>query len=221
MYKDWKNKGKTVSDNNAKKVQKNAFILFDRLMYEYVAGQWMGSGDTKVAKSLNNFNSMQIDGMFVKVEDQKCNKLIKDIIDECKIEDMSIDQRKVTPLLYYYYCLNSIAGPNDINVKSIEVDHIIPQTLFDDPTISNKKALKDNLFNLALLPKADNISKSNKRLIEITNQWLKTQIIHYEEIQESEFAICSDINNWDKLKENRGKLFKNVFENKRKYWLNN
>lgn len=190
-------------------------------MYEYVTGQWMGSGDTKVAKSLNNFNSMQVDGMFFKAEDQKWNKLINNIIEECQIEYMSIDQRKVTPLLYYYYCLNSIAGPNDIKVKSIDVDHIIPQKLFDDSTILNKKALKDNLFNLALLPKADNISKSSKRLIEITNQWLKMQIIHYEEIQENDFAIYSDINNWKQLKENRGKLFKIVFDNKRKYWLNN
>lgn len=221
LYTDWINKGKTVSDNNAKKVQKNAFILFDRLMYEYVSGQWLGSGDTKVARSLANFNTMQTDGMFIKIEDSKWEKLISDIIDNNKIEDSTIDQRKVTPLLYYYYCLKSIAGPNDPKVKNIEVDHIIPQTLFEDSTIENKKVIKDNLFNLALLPKAENISKSNKRLIEITDRWLSTQIVTYEEIKEVDFRKYSDVNNYLALKEERGQLIKKTFKDDRQSWLNN
>ncbi len=126
----------------------------------------------------------------------------------------------MTPILYYYYCLKDIAGPNFIDV-SIEVDHILPQTLFDNSSIQEHEYLKHNIFNLALLPKRLNISKSNKTLQVITDSWLKNQIMTYEEIDQSEFIYYSDINNYIGLKEKRGALFKTVFSLNRNEKLNN
>ena len=41
----------------------------------------------------------------------------------------------------------------------IEVDHIIPQSLFKESSIENKDFVQHNLLNLGLLPKDENISK--------------------------------------------------------------
>ena len=53
--------------------------------------------------------------------------------------------------------------------------NIIPQTKFANTSIANKSAIVHNLYNLGLLPKKENISKSNKSLIEITDPWLISQ----------------------------------------------
>ena len=69
---------------------------------------------------------------------------------------------KTTPILYHYYCIKNQAGPDTLDF--IEVDHIMPQSLFDESRLTNREYLKHNIVNLALLPKKENISKSDKRL---------------------------------------------------------
>ena len=222
LRRDWINKGKPMSDNNATRVQKNAFILFDRLVYEYTTRQWRGSSDSKLAKNLVNFTTLQSeDGIFIPVTEERWNNLIVNILDNNSIEDAPIDQQSLTPILYYYYCLKEQVGPSGIEDIAIEVDHIIPQTKFDNSTINNKEIIKHNLFNLGLLPKKDNVSKSNKSLREITDSWLQNQIITYEEISKDEFEKYSDVNNYKDLKNKRGELFKQVFTANRRKLLNN
>ena len=78
-----------------------------------------------------------------------------------------------------------------------------------------------SLFNLAFLPKDENISKSNKRLVEINDQWLKDQIEKYAFISESKYQLYSDISNYKSLKDFRENIFLDAFKVKRLRILNN
>lgn len=220
---DWIKKGKSTTDINARKVQKNAVILFDRMVFEYTTRLWRGSSDSRIAKNISNLDSNQTnDGMFVPVPQEKWDNLIENILENNRIEDEFIDQQSLTPLLYYFYCLHEIAGPSGFDDEyTIEVDHIIPQTKFDNSTITNKEVIKHNLFNLGLLPKKDNISKSNKTLREISDSWLQNQIVLYEEIDKSDFEKFSDITNYLDLKNKRGSIIKSIFKVNRQRILNN
>jgi len=66
-----------------------------------------------------------------------------------------------------------------------------------------------------LLPKDENISKSNKLLTQITEDWLIDQIEKYEFIKEDDFRKYSDLNNLSDLKDYRGKVFLDSFETHR------
>ena len=57
--------------------------------------------------------------------------------------------------------------------------------------LSAKDVIQNNLLNLGLLPKNENIAKGNKKLILIDSQWLKDQIVKYEFIPEEMFLEYS------------------------------
>ena len=118
------------------------------------------------------------------------------------------------------YCLKNITGPSEPNVK-IEVDHIIPQALFKASTIERKTIVQDNLLNLGLLPKRENITKSNKRLSEITDPWMIEQIRRYEFISRNDFALYSDVSNYQQMFENRRSIYLEAFGELRTMLLNN
>lgn len=206
-YEDWKKKGMPVgSDTNTKLFQKNCYILFDKLIYEYVTKQWRGSSDSKIAQNIKSF-AIEAD-MYTPVHEDKWKALMNEIIENNAIETEKINQGLMTPILYHFYCTRKIQGPDTSDL--IEVDHIIPQTLFTSSSI-NDKSVQHNLFNLALLPKKENISKSNKRLLEITDQWLKDQIKKYAFIEDTDFLKYSDLSYLEELRSLRGALFTKKF----------
>jgi len=210
-YEDWKRKGSPVgNDKSAKMFQKNCYILLDKLIFEYVTKQWRGSSDSKIAQNIKSFASES--EMYTPVQEDKWKSLLKEINDSNSIETEKINQGLMTPILYHFYCTRKIQGPN--TDETIEVDHIIPQSLFTASSIKDK-TVQNSLFNLALLPKRENISKSNKRLVEITDQWLKDQIKKYAFIEEKDYPKFSDLANLDKLKTSRGSFFtKNFIEDR-------
>lgn len=217
-YKDWIRKGKPIS-SNSKKFQKNAIILFDKLIYEYLMKQWRGSSDSKVA---NNIKSLQTqEEIFEPISMKRWKTLIEEAIDDCKMNDIVIrNYKELKPILVYYYCLNNIAGPNDIDT-TISIDHIYPQDLFLSSTLKNKEMIKDNLCNLILIPKKSNSSKNNKKLKLIDDKWLLDYISKYSDIPQCDFDKYSDLNNFGALKDHRKKLFLDTFEDKRNNILNN
>lgn len=218
LYKDWIRKGKPVgSDTKAKQFQKNSFILIDQLIYEYVNKQWRGSSDSKIAKNLNSFDSLP--ELFVPINKSRWKDLIDEIIDKNSIDSDTITQKMMEPILYHFYCISKIQGPDSF--YKIEVDHIIPQSIFNKSALANKDSIQHNIYNLALLPKDENISKSNKRLVEISDQWLKDQIKKYAFIDENQYGAFSDLNNLDKLKQLRSKILLEAFDEKRDKILNN
>lgn len=217
-YKDWERKGKPIgNDSKMKQFQKNCFILIDLLFYEYITKMWRGSSDSRIANNITNFK--KIDESLEPLSIKKWKSLLAEIFEYQNIDGVKINQKMMEPLLYHFYAISKIQGP-DSNYK-IEVDHIIPQTLFKNSRIPNKEALMHSPFNLAFLPKDENISKSNKRLIEISDQWLKDQISKYTFIPESKYEEYSDLNNHEELKKYREELILEAFTKKREYILNN
>ena len=208
LLADWKDKGcPTVSGTQYKAFQRDARILFDRVVFEYSTKVWRGSGDSKMSADIKDWK----------------NRILPVMPKEWKIfiegalagvyNGQPVTQKTITPILYYYYSLKNIK-PYDSSADKIEVDHIIPQEKFGGNNMTNS-IMKDSLTNLALLPKTDNNAKKSKALNEITDPWLKSQIVIYEEIEESDFDKYSDITNIDKLKNQRGDLFIKAFSETR------
>ncbi|MFC0237081.1 DUF262 domain-containing protein [Fictibacillus phosphorivorans] len=212
LYLDWVRKGKPIT-SDAKKFQKNAIILFDRLIYEYMTRQWRGSSDSRVASNLQNFYKQP--ELFLSVDKVKWEALLTEIIENNTINDTKIKKYSdLKPILIHHYCLSNQAGPDDPDVE-ITIDHIYPQDVFNNSPFEDKDILCNNLFNLALLPKSDNVSKGNKKLKVIDNQWLTDYIVKYTGITSEDFNKYSDINNIEYLKEKRKIDFLNSFTAKR------
>lgn len=202
---DWKEKGKPrySESGEMKALRRDARILFDRLVFEYTTKTWRGSGDSKMSNDIKNWKSR-----FVPVSDDPWKKFVKDACDG-SYNGQPTTVKLLRPVLYYYYVITNAAPINQIDV-SFDVDHIIPQELFKD-NVSIDQTFKDSLVNLALLPKKENISKKSKRLNEITDVWLKTQITAYTKIKEEDFDKYSDVTNIGDLREQRRKLFTTAF----------
>ena len=217
MYLDWTRKGKPVANENAKQVQKNGFILLDSLIYEYVTRQWRGSSDGIIARNIINFESNA--ELLKPIASDKWDLLLTEILDNNSILGENITKGILEPILLHYYAMKELQAP-DTNF-SLEIDHIIPQSLFKSSTLENKEYIQHNLFNLCVLPKDENISKSKKRLIEITDPWLKSQITKFTLINESDFMKYSDLKNIDDLKNIRSIDIYSVFRiNRNKILLN-
>ena len=217
-YRDWCRKGKPLGDTKAKQFQKNCFILWDRLIFEYINKQWRGSSDQKIANNIIMFANEP--DLFTPILEDKWKTVLEDqIFAYSSIENMDISLAMMKPLLYHFYCLMKMQGPD--TTYDIEIDHIIPQTLFNESSIQRKDILQNNLLNLGLLPKDENVAKSNKKLILIDSQWLKDQIVKYEFIKEDKFNEYSNVNNYKKMFEERETIFLDAYTTKRNDILNN
>lgn len=217
LYNDWLRKGKPTGNELAKQFQKNAFILLDNLIFEYITRQWRGSSDGIIARNI--VNSSSLPDLFIPLEKNKWSDILDEIFDKNSILDEKVSKNILEPVLLHYYSLNSIQAP-DSNY-TLEVDHIIPQSLFKSSSINDKDYLQHNLYNLCILPKDENVSKSKKRLVEITDPWLKTQITKYTMIEEKDFTKFSDLTNLEDLKKLRSVDIKNSYTIKRDFILNN
>lgn len=217
-YTLWKESGKPIgSDYAAKKFIKKCFILWNKLIFEYVNRQWSGSMDSKISKYLERVH--RDDQVFDPITNDRWMQLLTEIYENAKIGDSDIKFDLMKPLLYHFYCLSHISGP-DSNY-GIEVDHILPQIRFDLSQLDKKNILKDSLYNLALLPKNENVSKSDKTLRQIESDWLIHQIEKYEQIQKDKFEYFSNINNYKDLFALRKDIFDNAYGQMRQNLLNN
>ena len=204
MWLDWKDRGcpSTVS-GETKALQKDARILFDKLVFEYATKTWRGSGDSKMSSDIKNWKQRVTP---VDSEDWK-NFITGACMGNYNGQDTMVKILK--PVLYYYYVITSCSPINQVNV-SFDVDHIIPKERF----VGNNmiaQTYRDSLINLAFLPTKDNISQKAKALNEITDSWLKLQISTYTGIKEAEFEQYSDIANISLLYNARSKLFTTAF----------
>ena len=219
MYLDWQRKGKPICNNtNARNFGKNCLILWDKLIYEYVTVQWRGSGDTKIATNIASLKN-DTNELFTPVPTENWIRLLEEIEEKAKVFGNNLTVKAMKPMLYHFYCLKSIAGPD--SMQAIEVDHIIPQSLFENSSIPNKDSIVNSIFNLGLLPKNENISKGKKVLAVITDLWLQNQIEKYEFVTKEQYYTYSDIVNYKRIFEERMTIFKDAFDTKRTHLLNN
>lgn len=211
---DWEDKQRpTVSGTQFKAFQRDARILFDKLVFEYSTKVWRGSGDSKMASDIKDWKAR-----IVPVSGVEWETFINGAL-EGTYNGQTTTQKTLTPILYYYYAINCMEPPSSSSDK-IEVDHIIPKEKFGSNVMANAN-MRDSLTNLALLPKSENAAKKSKALNEITDTWLKAQIVKYEGIEENDFAKYSDISNIGDMKTERGKLFSKSFKEKRNTLLAN
>jgi len=221
MVRDWINKDRPENPLSTKYVnfQKNSIILLDKSIYEYITRQWRGSSDSKILNNLDRIGNQ--DMLFQPVNQKDWDSLIDEIIENNTIAGESylngVDKR-IKLLLYYYYVINNIAGPStsDPNYNGIDIDHIIPQSLFDREHHEDIRELKNHICNLALLPKGVNISKTNAILKFIDNPWLIHQIETYEQIKQEDFEKYSSVDKINELIRYRGNLIKNAIKINRK-----
>ena len=214
VLEDWKDLGRpTVSSTSFSRFQQHARILFDRLVYEYATKMWRGSGDSKMASDINNWRE--------RLHPVEQSTWMEFITAACsgKYKGENVTQKILTPVLYYYYILTDRSPSSSLD-EQFEVDHLYPQDKFKDNDmidISNK----DSLCNLSLLPKKENISKSNKALKEIVDPWLIQQITIFADIQQCDFEKYSDLSNMDELKCSRRSLYEKAFKETRNSKLAN
>lgn len=221
-YHNWVKKGSPFASGPAvKQFQKDAFILLDRLIYEYLTGKWKGSGDSRTRTNINSLLD-NANYVFEPISEENWTSLLSELFDNNKINGDDIRFDKMKPLLYHFYCLNGQRGPSLSENETFDVDHIIPQKLFTDSAIINRDIIKDNLLNLGVLPKRENCSKGKKRLIEMkTNAWMVSEIKEYEFIPEDKFEVFSDVSNYREMYALRRPIFEKAFKEKRNQILNN
>lgn len=205
LLKDWERKGRPTNPGAAQTrlFLKNARILLDRSVYEYVTKQWRGSSDSRIASNLSGLNGQG--PLFEKIADDRWDSLIREILEHGSIEGrsylLSVD-RSIKLLLLYMYVVTDIDGPTEPN-SEYDVDHIIPQSAFEasgDPLL---EPFKNHIANLALLPHRQNMNKSARSLDELTEPWLKRQVVKYEGVQEADFPKYSTAEQFGALKEFR------------------
>ena len=208
MWLDWKDRGSPSSvSGETKALQRDARILFDKLVFEYATKTWRGSGDSKMSSDIKNWKSR-----LIPVNTEDWSKFISGACNgNYNGQDTTV--KTLRPVLYYYYVITSCAPINQVNV-SFDVDHIVPKERFVGNAMISP-AYRDSLINLALLPTKDNISKKAKALNEIVDSWLKLQITTYTGIAESEFEQYSDIANISTLHAQRSELFTTAFTTNR------
>ncbi len=217
-YADWCAKGKPIGDSKAKQFQKNCFILVDSMIFEYVYKLWRGSSDSKIANNILKIKR-GTEG-FKPIEREKWLELLQNqIFKNSQIDSDDITLSLMKPLLYHFYCLRQLSGPG--LGGAVEIDHIIPKTVFNESSLERAAVVQNNLLNLGLLTKQDNISKSNKRLKLVEDSWLKEQIEKYEFIKEEQFVDFSNVNNYKMMFEMRAKVFLEAFGSNRDDIINN
>ena len=142
MWLDWKDRGcpSTVS-GETKALQRDARILFDKLVFEYATKTWRGSGDSKMSSDIKNWKQRVTP---VDSEDWK-NFITGACMGNYNGQDTTVKILK--PVLYYYYVITSCSPINQVNV-SFDVDHIIPKERF----VGNNmvaQTYRDSLINLS------------------------------------------------------------------------
>lgn len=166
---------------------KNAFIVIDRLIYEYAHSQWRGSGDSRVGRDLLEQQPKLIASshpLLDAIPESQWKILIEDIMNKGMIGPSFISFQSMRPLILHYFGIKGKVC-QITNDFSCDVDHIIPKAKFKSTPIADY--WRDNIFNLALFPKTKNIQKNDIAPYSISDPAIKQAIVEYEEIKEEDF----------------------------------
>lgn len=198
LYQRWKDLGKpTRSSGQIHAFNTDAVTLFDRMVYEYSIRLWTGSGDSMVSAHLKDATGSR----FVKITEEEWKTFINEI-ESGQYKGKPTSSKTLKPFLYYGYFLRRLQ-PTLKNPSTIyDIDHLIAQKLFNDYS-SLDQSLKDNFLNFSILPKGENIEKTDKKLNEIHDTWLIEQIKKYAQISDADIQTLSDLSKIDQLKKRK------------------
>lgn len=216
--KDWVRKGKPANPASAtcRAFIKNARVILDRCVYEYVTKQWRGSGDSRIASNLEILNAAP--SVLEPVSEARWSALVTEVLSDGTIDGRSyLDSvdKSVRLLLLYHYVLAEIDGPT-VPDSSYDVDHIIPVAAFNAVATPQAARNRNHIVNLAFLPSKPNASKSDSPLQAITDAWLKNQVLKYELIPEADYPRVTGPESIDYLREVRGTKIKEALTLRRR-----
>ena len=215
MYKSWNELNKpTKSSANIKAFNKRAVTLFDRLVYEYGIRMWTGSGDSMVASHLKDVTGSR----YVMVTEEEWKEFINTIISG-SYKGKPTSSKTLKPFLYNYYFLREL-NPTLLNDNTkYDIDHLVAQKFFrDNPDLDT--SLKDNFVNFSILPKGENIEKTDKKLNEIHDTWLLNQIKTFADITDEDIETLSDLSKLSSLLKRKDTYLKAYGELRNKMFLN-
>lgn len=215
MYKSWNELNKpTKSSANIKAFNKRAVTLFDRLVYEYGIRMWTGSGDSMVASHLKDVTGSR----YVMVTEEEWKEFINTIISG-SYKGKPTSSKTLKPFLYNYYFLREL-NPTLLNDNTkYDIDHLVAQKFFrDNPDLDT--SLKDNFVNFSILPKGENIEKTDKKLNEIHDTWLLNQIKTFADITDEDIQTFSDLSKLSSLLKRKDTYLKAYGELRNKMFLN-
>lgn len=199
--------------------KKNCFIILDNLIYEYINSVWRGTGDAILRQRIKAFKATYSKGKIIVANPyENWEKLLDGIIENNQIDEKLVTLSFVKPIVVHYNCIKRLKCAVDYDFVP-EFDHIIPQSSFKSSTIENKELLRDNIYNIALLPKSKNAAKNDRSLKAIDDEVLIAAITQYEEIKEEDFSKYCKPTDIDDLKQYRGKMVKEAFKTQRKQLL--
>lgn len=210
-HADFLRKNKPVGNNvNTATFTANATKLADQMLFEYVTFKWRGSSDSKVANNIQSMDSLPV--KYKAIARDKWIELVKGINNTQTIEGEDITIGLCKSIVYHTYAVMGISSPS---VNSYDIDHIMPQALFDTSDSVTSDRVKHALFNLCPLPAKENKRKGKKKLSDLDDRWLIDNIKLFALIEEEEFSKFSKVSNWKKLREKRGKIYEVDFMDKR------
>lgn len=215
MHKSWIELGKpTKTSATIKAFNKRAVTLLDRLFYEYVIRMWSGSGDSTVASHLKDTTGSR----YEMVSEKEWMEFINTIVSG-SYKGKSTSSSTLKPFIYNYYFLREL-DPTMLNENTeYEIDHLIAQKLFSENTMIDQ-SFKDNFLNFSILPKGENIEKTGKRLNEIHDNWLISQILKFADITVEDIETFSDLSNVNKLIKRKETYEKSYGELRNKLFAN-
>jgi hypothetical protein len=132
---DWVRKSRPGSGGLYKAFQRNARVLLDRTVFEYITGQWGGAGDSRIRKNLEALKRAPANMVFEAVPESEWIGLLSQVVDDGRLRGASyatrLDERVVLLLLYRNVLRRlSLDRPPAGGPAGFEVDHIIPQEAF-------------------------------------------------------------------------------------------
>lgn len=174
--------------------------------------QWRGASDARVAEHIRGFAAQPTTLQPRPSADWA--GLLEELLNthavgQIKLKTSGVDSL-LKPLLYYFNVLVEQRGPEDLGV-TVDVDHIIPQAAFAGSTIVQRDIYMHNLFNLALLPRRENVAKRDLFLSDVRDAWLRDQIEIYLRIPRADFARYSAVASIVELKATRRGQFLDAF----------
>jgi hypothetical protein len=221
---DWRRKGGPTAGASAQALRKNAIVMIDRLIFEYLTRRWAGSSDSKIAIDLRSF----VEGPAVvpPVSAPEWTGVVDQALSGEDRFGPPPTRRGRTPirkemrlLLLYFAMLRGIDAPAAAE-GGYAIDHIIPEAKFEASSLGAE--YRNRITNLAIVSDEFNRRKSDHAMDALPASyatWLMGKIRHYEQIDEStqhEYTSAADA---EALHNQRAETFRTTFQEYRTHFL--
>lgn len=227
MAVDWDRRGRPKTDGaELKTYRRNARVLLDRLIFEYCMGSWRGSSDSRIALLIQRLRQQGAEWAFDAVPEDQWERLVTEVTVGGTIASVRYTDRtdvRIRLLLAYRNVVKRL-WPEGLGNEKTQLDHIIPTSEFTQvPAGSALKPLQHHIGNLALLPPATNLYKSDQRLdkLDLDSHRYECELIsRYEDVEIADFGRYSQWTQAADLVDHRNRLIREDLTETRSSTLN-